>query len=122
MGGVTVEVRVTPAFPSHRREYRIITDRPIDAVDSGFAIPAEGVEGRYSEEMVEWTAHGVTARFPWGVSSICCEEGGGEPLLVSPWPNTNLLCPLTRIPTIRWRLGPGTHRLVTWVTGEIPNC
>ena len=72
--------------------------------------------------MVEWSAHGVAARFPWGTSAICCETGGGEPLLVSPWPNTNLLCPLTRIPAIRWRLEPGTHRLVTWVTGEIPNC
>ena len=118
MRGVTVEVTVAPAFPSHRREYRITTDRPIEVVDSGFAIPAELDGQRYREDMVEWTAHGVAARFPWGASAIRCETGGGEPLLVAPWPNTNLLHPLTRIPAIRWRLEPGTHRLATWVTGD----
>ena len=112
---------MTPAFPSHRREYRIITDRPIDALDGGFAIPAEAAGRRYREDMVEWTAHGVAARFPWGVSAIRCEEGGGEPLLAAPWPNTNLMSPLTRVPSIRWRLAPGEHRLVTWVTGDVPN-
>lgn len=120
MPGVEVEVTVTPAFPSHRREYRIRTDRPVDVLDGGFAIPAEEEGRRYSEDMVEWEEHGVAARFPWGVSAIRCEEGGGRPLLVAPWPNTNVLSPLTRIPSIRWSLGPGTHRLVTWVTGDIP--
>lgn len=110
--------RLAPCFPSHRREYRITTDRPIEVVDSGFAIPAELDGRRYREDMVEWTAHGVAARFPWGASAICCETGGGEPLLVAPWPNTNLLHPLTRIPAIRWRLEPGAHRLATWATGN----
>ena len=118
--GVEVEVTVTPSFPSHRREYRITNDRPIDVVDGGFAVPAEAGGQRYHGDMVAWEAHGVAARFPWGISAIRCEEGGGEPLLVAPWPNTNLLSPLTRIPSIRWRLEPGEHRLVTWVTGDIP--
>lgn len=121
--GVEVEVTVTSCFPSHRREYRITTDRPIDVADGGFAIPSERNGRRYSEAMVAWEAHGVTARFPWGLSGIRCETGGGEPLLAAPWPNTNLFAPLTRIPTIRWQLAPGAHRLVTvvtGVTGEIP--
>ena len=118
--GVEVEVTVTPSFPSHRREYRITNDRPIDVVDGGFAVPAEAGGQRYHGDMVAWEAHGVAARFPWGISAIRCEEGGGEPLLVAPWPNTNLLSPHTRIPSIRWRLEPGEHRLVTWVTGDIP--
>ncbi|MCI8697948.1 MAG: DUF2264 domain-containing protein [Oscillospiraceae bacterium] len=121
MRGVWVEVKVIPRFPSHRREYRIVTDRPIDAVDSGFALPAEQAGQRYQEDMTVWEAHGVAARCPWGISAIRCEEGGGQPLLVTPWPNTNLLSPLTRIPAIRWRLEPGEHRLATWVTGDIPN-
>lgn len=121
MPDVEVEVTVTPSFPSHRREYRILTGRPIDVVDGGFAIPAEKAGQRYREDMVAWEAHGVAARFPWGVSAIRCEEGGGQPLLVAPWPNTNLFFPLTRIPSIRWSLEPGAHRLVTWVTGDIPN-
>ena len=116
--GVTVEVTVTPCFPSHRRSYVITTDRPIDVADGGFAIPAEWDGLPYSEDMVEWTADGVTARFPWGVSGIRCEQGGGAPVLVKAWPNTNLLHPITRIPTIRLRLEAGTHRLVTLVTGS----
>lgn len=117
--GVTVEVTVTPCFPSHRRSYVITTDRPIDVSDGGFAIPAEQDGLPYSEDMVEWTQDGVTARFPWGVSGIRCEQGGGSPVLVKAWPNTNLLHPLTRIPTIRLRLEAGTHRLVTLVTGSV---
>ncbi len=120
MLGVWVEVTVTPCFPSHRRDYIITTDRPIDAADGGFAIPAEHAGLRYREDMVEWSGEGVTARFPWGVSGIRCEKGGGRPVLVSPWPNTNLLAPFTRIPIIRWRLEPGTHRLTTLVTGSLP--
>ena len=118
MRGVTVEAAVTPGFPSHRRSYVITTDRPIDAADGGFSIPAEENGRPYTEDMVEWTRHGVTARFPWGTSGICCEQGGGTPLLVKAWPNTNLLHPITRIPTIRFHLEPGTHRLVTVVTGS----
>lgn len=103
--GVTVEVMVTPRFPSHRRSYIIITtDRPIDVADGGFAISAERDGLPYSEDMVEWTRDGVTARFPWAVSGIRCEEGGGSPMLVKAWPNTDLLHPLTRIPTIRRHL------------------
>lgn len=117
--GVTVEVTVTPCFPSHRRSYVITTDRPIDVADGGFAIPAEQDGRPYSEDMVEWTQDGVTARFPWGVSGIRCEQGGGSPVLVKAWPNTNLLHPLTRIPTIRLHLEAGTHRLVTLVTGSV---
>ena len=118
MRGVTVEAAVAPGFPSHRRSYVITTDRPIDVADGGFSIPAEENGRPYTENMVEWTRHGVTARFPWGTSGICCEQGGGTPLLVKAWPNTNLLHPVTRIPTIRFHLEPGTHRLVTVVTGS----
>ena len=74
MRGVWVEVTVTPCFPSHRRDYIITTDRPIDAADGGFAIPAEHAGLRYREDMVEWSGEGVTARFPWGVSGIRCEK------------------------------------------------
>lgn len=117
--GVEVEVTVTPDFPAHRREYLITTGRPIDIADGGFAIPAEDGDGRpASPGLVEWEPHGVAARFPWAVSAIRCLSGGGEPLLVKAWPNTNLLHPLTRIPNIRLSLPPGRHRVVTLVTGE----
>lgn len=120
--GVTVEVTVTPDFPAHRREYVITTDRPIDAADGGFAIPAEDGEGHPLEtDMVEWEEGGVAVRAPWGSSAIRCLSGGGKPVLVKAWPNTNLLHPLTRIPTIRLSLPAGNHRFTTLVTGAVSN-
>lgn len=119
--GVTVEVTVTPDFPAHRRDYVITTQRPIDVADGGFAIPAEDGEGRPCDpDMVEWEEHGVAVRAPWGISAIRCLSGAGEPVLVKAWPNTNLLSPLTRIPTIRLSLPAGTHRFSTLVTGSVP--
>lgn len=117
--GVTVEVTVTPDFPAHRREYIITTDRPIDAADGGFAIPAKDSHP-LEADMVEWGEGGVVVRAPWGTSAIRCLSGGGEPVLVKAWPNTNLLHPLTRIPTIRLSLPAGTHRFATLVTGTVP--
>ena len=119
--GVTVEVTVVPDFPSHRREYVITADRPIDAADGGFALPAEDGDGRpLTPDMAEWEPHGVAVRAPWGTSAIRCLSGGGEPVLVKAWPNTNLFHPLTRIPTIRLSLPAGTHRFTTLVTGSAP--
>ena len=119
--GGTVEVTVIPDFPSHRREYVIVTDRSIDAADGGFALPVENGDGTpYSPDMVEWEPHGVTARFPWGISAIRCLSGEGEPALVQAWPNTNLLHPLTCIPTLRLSLPPGVHRFATLVMGAVP--
>lgn len=115
--GIKVEVTVTPGIHGHRRDYRIITDRPVDMADGGFAIAAERDGVPFTEDMVERTGHGIAACFPWGESAIVCETGQGEPLLVKAFPNTNVLAPLTRIPTIRFHLEPGVHRIVTWVTG-----
>lgn len=120
MPGVTVEVTVVPSFPSHTRHYRITTDRPIDVADGGFSIAREW-KGRLVEDaMVEQTADSVTVQAPWGVSGIICRQGGGTPCLVKAFPNTNLLHPITYIPTLCFHLEPGVHELETAVTGHIP--
>lgn len=46
-------------------------------------------------------------------------QGGGTPQLVKAWPNANLLHPVTHIPTIRFYLEPGTHRLAAVGTGSV---
>ena len=115
--GVEVEVTVTPDFPAHRREYVVTTDRPIDLADGGLALPAQ--DGPASPGVVKREPHGVAVDAPWGSSGICCLSGVGEAVLVRAWPNTNLLCPLTCIPTIRLSLPPGTHRFTTLVTGTV---
>ena len=114
--GVTVSVTVTPDFPSHRRDYTITTDRPIQMADGGFAIPAEQ---ECSALTFQQTARGASARSARCESAISCLEGDGESLLIKAFPNTNLLTPLTYIPTLRFHLEPGRHRIVTMVTGAV---
>lgn len=117
--GVTVEVTLKVDFPSHTRAYRITTDRAIDVADGGFSIAAEQNGRLYTPDMVELTAQSVTARFPWGESGIACHDHPCQPALIKVFPNTNLLHPLTRIPTIKLRLEAGTHCFTTRVTGRI---
>ena len=120
MKGVTVEVTVTPDFPSHRRDYVISTDRKIDVADGGFAISAQGEGSLCTPDMVELTDRSVSVRAPWGTSSIRCDDLPCKPVLVNAYPNTNLLFPVTRIPTLCFTLQPGVHRFSTVVTGSVP--
>ena len=119
MRGVWVAVEVTPDFPGHTRRYTITTDRAIDVADGGFAIPAEWEGVPFSPHMVEMGDHSLACRFPWGESAISCGDGLGEPVLVKAFPNTNLLWPLTRIPTLVFRLEAGTHSFTTAVSGHM---
>ena len=120
MPGVTVEVTVTPDFPSHRRDYVISTDRKIDVADGGFAISAQGEGSLCTPDMVELTDRSVSVRAPWGTSSIRCDDLPCKPVLVNAYPNTNLLFPVTRIPTLCFTLQPGVHWFSTVVTGSVP--
>ncbi|MFJ5761547.1 hypothetical protein ACIQAA_21045 [Neobacillus sp. NPDC093182] len=57
------------------------------------------------------------ARLPWGASGIRSIYGNGQPDVVYPNANTNLLNPRTVIPTVKGSLKPGTHWLVNAVFG-----
>jgi hypothetical protein len=61
------------------------------------------------------------ARLPWGASGIQSIYGNGQPELVYPNANTNLLNQRTVLPTIKGSLKPGTHWLVNAVFGEHSN-
>ena len=45
-------------------------------------------------------------------------ETGEEPVLITPFPNTNLFANLTVIPMVKTQLEPGTHLIVTSVAAD----
>lgn len=116
---VRVQSFVIPFGAWHVRIHEIHTTESIDVADGGYAIPKErdftvvsGREsGKYGEDMVEQEENRLFCHFPWGcsgVAGIC----GWQTRLVQAFPNTNLLHPLTVIPTLCASLKPGRHILI----------
>lgn len=116
---------IIPGMPWHVRIHEIETQIAIDVADGGFTIglePPGGVvsgalSGKATEDQLQLTEHSAFAVLPWGVSGIESVTGGTAELVRS-FPNTNLLVNLGIIPTVRQRLEPGEHVMVTLVCGE----
>ncbi len=122
MRGVLVETWVVPMLPWHVRVHRITAHKSIDVADGAFAIASErDMAGCEPDEIIE-DGDGITAAFKWGISGIIRAHGPGSPVLVKAQPNTNLLEPLTVIPTWTARLEKGEHLLVTMVVGDAAGC
>lgn len=126
--GVKIETTVVPLMSWHVRIHKIHTEKAIDIADGGFAIGAERCfetvsgngSGKYTLDMVHLTDHSVAAVFPWGTSAVVSMTGGiGE--LISVFPNTNMFTNLTVLPTIKQRLEPGEHLVITCVYGDPSN-
>lgn len=120
-----IESTVVPLMSWHVRIHKIHTERAIDIADGGFSIGAErcfeavsGAEsGKYTANMIQLSNHSVAAVFPWGTSAVVSMTGGiGE--LINVFPNTNLFYNLTVLPTIKQRLEPGEHLVITCVYGD----
>lgn len=99
MPGVSVETTIIPWGSWHMRIHKIETEIAIDIADGGFAMAAEGE----AAERTKSEARGLT---------------GGTVELIKVFPNTNLLYPLTVIPTVRQNLEPGTHTIVNCFFGD----
>lgn len=120
ISGVSIESTIVPCSPWHVRVHRIVNETAIDLADGGFAIPQErcfkvvsGREtGKYRPSDVKKEGSMLAADFPWG-ASVIVSESGQEPVLITPFPNTNLFANLTVIPTVKAQLEPGTHLIVT---------
>lgn len=123
--GVTIESTVVPCSPWHVRVHRITNEVAIDLADGGFALPQERCftvvsgrgTGKYQPSDVKHDGKTLIADFPWGVSMIASETGE-EPMLITPFPNTNLFANLTVIPMVKTQLEPGTHLVVTSVAAD----
>lgn len=109
---VEVQTWLIPGTPWHIRVHRILTGRPLDAADGGFAL---GLNGPLHVQQTESGAKASTAA---GSSGIRILFGSGKAELVYPNANTNLLHPRTVIPTVRTRIEPGSCWFATAVYGE----
>jgi hypothetical protein len=122
--GVTVETTIIPEGSWHKRIHRIDTKVAVDIADGGFAIAVEpeeavrgSVSGRCENEGVRIKNNSLFIEQPWGTSGVVSMTGG-TPEVVRVLANTNLLHPLTVIPTVTQRLEPGIHTVVTLVLGQ----
>ncbi len=117
---VHVDSIIVPAAPWHVRIHQIETEIAIDIADGGFAIRTQSdlftvPERAYiksSDKDLLREERGLFAVLPWGTSGIAA-ECDGELEMVRTFPNTNLFTNLAMVPTLRKRLTPGKHTIIT---------
>lgn len=122
---VKIVSTIIPGMPWHVRIHEIETQIGIDVADGGFTIGLEqpggvvsgALSGKATEDQLRLTEHSAFAVLPWGVSGIESMTGGTAELVRS-FPNTNLFVNLGLIPTVKQRLKPGKHIMVSLVYGE----
>ena len=100
--GIEVESRVTPVEGGHVRRHVVRSAIECEAYDCGFAVP-----GDYHELGLTDVERACRVRAAGAVP--------GEPMLIAPEANTNLMCGKTLIPAVRYHVGVGESRLVTEV-------
>jgi hypothetical protein len=115
---VDIKTWLVAGAPWHIRIHCIETNRAIDYADGGFALGLENKDHQGQKEEVILNKQESLAKLPWGSSGIVSIYGQGQPDLVYPNANTNLINPRTVIPTVKGSLKPGTHWLVNAVFGE----
>jgi hypothetical protein len=112
-----VEVRtwIIPLRTWHIRIHRIDTKRILDTAEGGFALARE--QGVDSQGTYKTENNSAILRHPWGISGILdlLDERTAE--IVKADPNTNVLANRTMIPTLRRKLGAGSHLLACAVLG-----
>ncbi len=117
---VHVDSFIVPMAPWHVRIHQIETETAIDIADGGFAIRTQSdlltvPEREYiksgDRDLIR-EEKGLFAVLPWGTSGIA-SDCGGELEMVRTFPNTNLYTNLAMVPTLKKRLNPGKHTIVT---------
>lgn len=112
---VKVQTWIIPLKTWHVRIHRINTKRALDTAEGGFAIARE--QGLNTQGTFRTEDHGVMLRHPWGISGILNLMGARTSEIIKADPNTNVLVKRTMIPTLRGKLGVGTHLLACAVLG-----
>jgi hypothetical protein len=118
---VEIKTWLVAGAPWHIRIHCIETSRNLDYAEGGFALGLENNASKGQKAEVMLNKQQSFARLPWGASGIQSIYGNGQPELVYPNANTNLMNPRTVIPTVKGSLKRGTHWLVTAVFGEPDN-
>lgn len=111
---VVILTKLIDRFPWHIRVHTIRTSRTLETAEGAFAAPHEDGIGPVHNSSKD--PRGAL----YGGSGIINLEGDRFPVLVEPFPNTNINFSRTVIPMLTGRIAPGEHRLVCMVLGE-PN-
>lgn len=111
--GIMVETSVIPTKNGHIRKHKIVSDRECEAYDCGFAVEID-VEGEKQTQ----DSNTAAVENCYSVCRVTAKEGGGEGFIIQADPNTNLLHPMTRIPSVRYRIHKGENTLTTEVNAE----
>jgi hypothetical protein len=115
---VDIKTWLVAGAPWHIRIHCIEAGRAIDYADGGFALGLENNEHHGQKAEVILNKQECFAKLPWGASGIQSIYGNGQPDLISPNANTNLINARTVIPTVKGSLKPGTHWMINAVFGE----
>ena len=91
--GIRVRSKIIPTREGHKRIHEIESKYECIAYDAGFALPVGDADG----------------------CRVRCLQGGGEPMMVKPDPNTNLIHSKTVIPVVRYEIGEGKSVIETEV-------
>lgn len=113
---VTVYTEIIPHGDWHIRRHRIVTPRPLQGAEGGFAIQRD--QGK-TLPVQQTDDDSAVVRAPWGVSGIRALSGYTGAEIVAPMPNTNLLHSRTLLPTLHADIPAGDTTLVCAVLGSV---
>lgn len=112
--GIRVETTVIPTENGHVRRHRVESDRDCVAYDCGFAVEID-VEG---EKLTEDGAMAQVENY-YSLCRVSSGAGEGRGKVIIADPNTNLLHPMTRIPSVCYPIKRGVNHIITEVYTEV---
>ncbi len=112
--GIMVETHITLTEKGHIRRH-IVTNELKDCIayDCGFAVPAP------APDQYEAVTQAGRASARCGKAMCAVLSSLGEPYVIIPAPNTNLICSKTAIPSVRYDIPMGTAVLETEIQTEV---
>ncbi|MGM0124580.1 hypothetical protein IGI37_001958 [Enterococcus sp. AZ194] len=111
---VFVKSTIIPLETCHVRIHEIETKEELAAYDGGFSVPFHG-------KLPEADANKIVASSEIGTSSVEGVYGYQTAEIVRTEPNTNLFYKRTMLPYLKAVIKPGTHLLISIVSGVMPN-
>ncbi len=112
--GTEIESYIFPGIPWHVRVYIIKTDKYIELQDSGFC-----VEKGDNLNSIIYNENGICVKNENIYSGIVSLIGNGNPELIEPAPNTNLLYTKTILPFLKWKLQKGKYIVANAIIGDL---
>ncbi|MDO5425497.1 MAG: DUF2264 domain-containing protein [Eubacteriales bacterium] len=113
--GIMVETTVVPLPEGHKRIHRIESAVSCEAYDCGFSVAAN-LSDEFSREESGRMSQVANKRMACRVEAL---GDGGEGVIITADPNTNVLYAKTLLPAVRYTIRPGVQVLETLVTATV---